>query len=115
MVKENPPHELDVDAAPLDDVRATLLSVRSPRPSELVGTYVRELGLPEGAVVSLIVRGGLSLVPDQETRIRAGDHLLVVAPTRARRETVARLRAVSRRGRLARWLGDDGVDVDDGV
>jgi cell volume regulation protein A len=38
----------------------------------------------------------------------AGDSLLVVATAAARDAAERRLRAVSRRGRLARWLGEHG-------
>jgi cell volume regulation protein A len=46
-------------------------------------------------------------VPDPRTRLRTGDSLLIVA-TEAARDATRRLRAISRRGRLARWLGEAG-------
>jgi cell volume regulation protein A len=54
--------------------------------------------------VSLVVRDGHTLVPDQRTVLRGGDDLLVVTPRKVREQTEARLRAVSLRGRLAHWL-----------
>jgi cell volume regulation protein A len=54
------------------------------------------------------VRGERATVPDPTTRLRVGDRLVVVATTDSRDETVRRLRAVSRGGRLARWRGDRG-------
>jgi potassium/hydrogen antiporter len=39
--------------------------------------------------------------------LRQGDDLLVVTPRKLREETEGRLRAVSRSGRLAQWLGRD--------
>jgi cell volume regulation protein A len=54
--------------------------------------------------VSLLVRDGQSLVPDQRTVLRRGDDVLVVTPRRLRDRTEARLRAVSRGGRLVDWL-----------
>jgi potassium/hydrogen antiporter len=68
------------------------------------GVEVGELRLPVGASVSLVVRGGETLVPEARTVLRHGDDVLVVTPRRLRDATEARLRAVSRRGRLAHWL-----------
>ncbi|TAK71096.1 MAG: potassium/proton antiporter [Actinomycetota bacterium] len=106
--ESTPVGELEVDSAPLDGMRAGLLGLDVPAGSNLVGTYVRELGLPDGAVVSLVVRDGAGMVPDLQTRLRAGDRLLVVATDDVRSAAERRLRAVSRRGRLAAWLGDSG-------
>jgi potassium/hydrogen antiporter len=45
----------------------------------IVGRYVRELGLPRDAVVSVIVRADRAIPPRGSTRLRAGDelHLLI--------------------------------------
>jgi cell volume regulation protein A len=56
--------------------------------------------------VSLVVRDEHTLVPDDRTVLRRGDDLLVVCPRRLRDQTEERLRAVSKSGRLAHWLGD---------
>jgi cell volume regulation protein A len=107
------PREVTVESAPLGDLAADLLQVGVPERSRLHGVYVRELRLPEGAVLSLIVRNGQGFVPDQDTRLVRGDQLLVVATSRCRDEVERRLRAVSRAGRLARWLGETGEPRED--
>lgn len=98
--------ELDVDVAPLDGVHAAVLGFDIPQGSRLAGTYVRELGLPQHAVVSLVIRADDVLVPDAETRLRAGDRLVVVATNEVRHAAERRLQALSRGGRLARWHGE---------
>jgi potassium/hydrogen antiporter len=103
-----PVQEIEVDAAPLESARADLLQMTVPRGSRMHGVYVRELRLPEGTGLSLVVRDGASFTPQAETRIQEGDQLLVVATTTARDAAERRLRAVDRSGRLARWRGDDG-------
>jgi cell volume regulation protein A len=104
------PDELQVESAPLDQMGASLLGFTIPEGSKLAGTYVSDLRLPVGAVVSLVVRDDIGTVPDRHTRLRAGDQLLVVATTAAARAATRRLRAVSERGRLASWrTGEDGV------
>lgn len=102
------PDALEVESAPLDQMGASLLGFQIPTGSKLAGLYVTDLRLPAGCVVSLVVREGAGVVPDQHTRLRAGDQLLVVATSGTQRAATRRLRAVSERGRLAGWLGDRG-------
>jgi cell volume regulation protein A len=98
--------ELPVETAPLEQMGADLLQLEVPRGSRLAGVHLDELRLPAGAAVTLVFRGGVGFVPSLDTRIRAGDNLLVVTTAEVRDATERRLRAVSRRGRLARWLGE---------
>lgn len=104
------PREVDVDSAPLEEVSAGLLQLRVPEASRLAGVYIDELRLPRGAAVTLIVREGRNVLPDSNTAIMAGDHLLIVATDEVRKQTERRLRAVSRAGKLARWYGEHGED-----
>jgi cell volume regulation protein A len=96
--------DIDVEAAPLERIAADLLQVTITDRSRLHGVEVGELRLPVGASVSLVVRNGQTLVPDERTVLRHGDDLLVVTPRRLRDATEDRLHAVSDRGRLAHWL-----------
>ena len=102
-----PAHALDVEVeiAPLEQLRADLLQVRVGPGSRLHGVYVEELRLPAGAHVTLIVRDGHALVPSPHTHFRTGDQVLVVASDTVREAAEARLRAVARGGKLARWIG----------
>ena len=95
--------DLEVEAAPLEEAGADLLQVQVLPGSHLHGVHVDELRLPAGAVLSLVVRGGVGTVPTGDTRLQQGDQLLVVATVASRSAAEARLRAVSRDGRLARW------------
>lgn len=99
------PDALEVESAPMDQMGASLLGFQIPAGSKLAGLYVVDLQLPAGCVVSLVVRDGAGSVPDQHTRLRVGDQLLVVATAGSQRAATRRLRAVSERGRLAGWLG----------
>jgi cell volume regulation protein A len=102
------PSELRVETAPLERMGADLLELDVPVGSHLAGVYIDELRLPAGAVVTLVLRDGEGFVPSPRTRLRGGDSLLIVATANVRDTAERRLRAVSRRGRLARWLGEDG-------
>ena len=100
--------EVAVEAAPLDTLDADLLTLTVPPGSRLRGVALHELRLPGLAVVTLIVRDGQPFVPHRETRLAAGDQVLIVTTTANRDAAERRLRAVSRRGRLARWFGEHG-------
>lgn len=103
-------HDLEVESAPLEELNADLLQIRVPPGSRLHGVEVFELRLPAGAQVTLIVREGKSFVPGGSTRVRADDQLLIVTTADCRAQTEHRLRAVSRRGKLAGWYGERGLE-----
>jgi cell volume regulation protein A len=105
VTRELEPRSLDLEVAPLERVAADLLQVTISPVSRLHGVEVGELRLPEGSLVSMVVRDGKAIVPERRTVLRRGDDLLVVAPRGLREPTVQRLRTVSAHGRLGRWLG----------
>jgi cell volume regulation protein A len=100
--------EVAIESAPLGSIDADLLEFAVPPGSKLHGVAMWELRLPPGAVVSVIVRDGHTLVPDRQTTLRRGDQLLLIVPSKVRRQAERRLRAVHRAGRLASWLGEQG-------
>lgn len=102
---EDQPRALDVDISPLGAFDAHLMKVSVGPASLLHGLEVLELRLPSQAKITLVVRDGESFVPAPTTRLRRGDHLLLVTTESARRITEVRLQAVSEGGRLARWHG----------
>ncbi|NUS54641.1 MAG: potassium/proton antiporter, partial [Streptomycetaceae bacterium] len=102
--------DLGVESAPLDRLRAHLLSVSVPVGSRIHGVEVGELRLPKGAAVTLVVRDGESFVPGKTTVLQRGDDLLVVTTEGVQGATERRLRAVSRGGKLAGWLGFRGAE-----
>jgi cell volume regulation protein A len=94
---------VEVDAAPLDEVDAELLQVKVPPGSRLHGVYLRELRLPRGATVSLVVRDAEAFSPGGDTRLREGDQFLVVSTRDNREDTEQRIRDVDCGGKLVRW------------
>ncbi|WP_020521925.1 potassium/proton antiporter [Catelliglobosispora koreensis] len=107
----NEPTEVRVEIAPLERMRADMLQLDIREGSQLAGVHLDELRLPVGAVVTMVLRDGSGFVPVRDTRLIAGDSLLIVATEDVRDETERRLRAVSRRGRLARWFGEEGAEL----
>jgi potassium/hydrogen antiporter len=108
VLDDNASHEVDIDVAPLESLGADMLQVQIPIESRLAGVEIGELRLPNGVSVSLVIREKRAFVPERRTVLRAGDAVLVVAPNALREQTVRRLRAVSRAGRLAGWFGERG-------
>ena len=95
--------DVDVEAAPLDQIAADLLQVRISTTSRLAGIEVNELRLPPNTVVSLIIRSGQPFNPGQRERIKVGDELLIDNPANSRQVAEDRLHELARGGRLARW------------
>ncbi|HEX3964951.1 MAG TPA: potassium/proton antiporter [Trebonia sp.] len=102
------PLQIEVEAAPLEELHADLLQASVPPGSLLHGVEVYELRLPRTVNLSLVVRDGEGLVPGPTTVLRTGDRLLIVCPAAVRRQVERRLRAVSRAGKLAGWYGEHG-------
>ncbi len=105
--------EVTIESAPLEEIDATLLQFTLPDMSRLAGVYVSELRLPGDAVITLILRDGEIFVPDQDTVLRAHDHLLLATSNSGRQATEMRLRAISRAGRMAAWYGERGDLADE--
>lgn len=95
--------EVEVEVAPLDMISADLLQVRVPEGSRIAGVEISELRLPRDTVVTLIIRNQTPFAPRGQERLRVGDELLIVTPTRDRERTEKRLALLSRQGRLASW------------
>lgn len=100
--------EIQVEAAPLDVLDAELLTMTVQSPSRMHNVTILELRLPDPTVITLVIRDGHTFVPMPDTRIEAGDELLIVTTSKTRAAAEARLRAVSRKGKLAHWFGEYG-------
>ena len=98
------PLDIEVEVAPLDRIQADFMQIKVPADSRLHGVTIQELRLPRLTVVAVIIRDGNPIPVDARARIRSGDELLVVLPSRARKAVEQRFRRVGRRGRLASWL-----------
>lgn len=108
LIRRDITRELQVESAPLDVLDAELLTLTVLPQSRLHNVTVLELRLPDPSVITLIIRRGNTFVPQPDTRIEAGDELLIVSTSKTREATERRLRAVSRRGKLAYWFDEYG-------
>ena len=103
LTDDDAARDVEVEAAPLDQIAADLLQVRVPPGSRLAGIEVSELRLPAHTVVSLIIRDAAPFNPAPGERIKVGDELLIVTPSTTRQLAEDRLHELARAGRLARW------------
>ena len=108
LISREATREIQVDAAPLDMLYAELLTMTVQAPSQLHNVTIFELRLPDPAVITLIIRDGHTFVPIPDTRIETGDELMIVTTSKTRAAAESRLRAVSRRGKLAHWFDEYG-------
>lgn len=108
LVSKDSLREIQVEAAPLDVLDAELLTMTVQPESRLHNVTVLELRLPDPCVITLIIRDGHTFVPLPDTRIEARDELMVVTTSKTRAAAERRLRAVSRRGKLAYWFDEYG-------
>jgi cell volume regulation protein A len=100
--------EVQVEAAPLEEMHAHVLQVTIPDESKMHGVYVSQLRLPAPSTIALLLRDGEPVAVTPTVRLQSGDQLLIVAPERVRAATERRLRAVGRGGALAMWFGESG-------
>ncbi|MBB2989359.1 cell volume regulation protein A [Mycolicibacterium iranicum] len=108
LIPRDATREVQVDAAPLDVLGAELLTMTVLPGSRLHNVTVLELRLPDPSVITLIIRAGQPFVPERVTRLQIGDELMIVTTTATRDLAERRLRAVSRRGKLAYWFDEYG-------
>lgn len=108
LIRSEVAREIQVESAPLDVLDAELLNFEVPPDSRLHYVMIAELRLPDPTVITLIIRDGKTFVPQPADRLRSGDELLIVTTSSQREAAERRLRAISRRGKLARWFGEHG-------
>lgn len=80
-----PAPAVSLELMALRDVNAQVLDYVVPAASPLVGRTVKDLRLPEGAVLAMISRGKTLVTPRGSTDLREADHVFVIsrAETRA--------------------------------
>ncbi len=98
--------QVDIESSPLMRLDADVLQVHVPPGSRLSGVEIFELRLPQGAAITLVVRGGEAFVPAPTDALQIGDDLIIVTSAAVRDDVERRLRAVSAAGRLAGWHRD---------
>lgn len=71
-----PPVSLEISS--LQHINGEVVDFAVGMESRAAGKYVKDLSLPDGAVIALIARGRDVIPPQGNTRVQAGDHVIVV-------------------------------------
>ncbi len=80
VTNERPaPPRAPLEITQSDRLQGDLLEIVVPAGSAAIGRQVVELGLPKGALIVLIGRASEHIVPDGNTVLAPGDHLLILA------------------------------------
>jgi trk system potassium uptake protein TrkA len=82
-----------VGLVPAAGGRVILSEVRLDAGAPAVGRRLRELGLPQGALVGCVVRDGEAFVPHGDSELRAGDRVVVISVAATNERAVATLAA----------------------
>lgn len=85
-LEEPPPPEapLSLEIMSLRDVDAEIIDYLVAERSPAAGRLLRDLALPEGAVVAMIARDKTLIPPRGSTAVQSGDHLFVVVNAESR-------------------------------
>jgi len=76
--REIPAHSL-VHLLTLREAGATFVEAQVPAGSPVIGKPLRDLGIPDNCNIPLVIRNGKAIVPYGETKLLAGDEVIVVA------------------------------------
>jgi cell volume regulation protein A len=77
---EPPAAQVSLELLALHEVNAEIIDYPVSTRSALAGMPLRDVGLPDGALVALISRGKALVAPRGSTYLESGDHLFVIAP-----------------------------------
>lgn len=76
---ERPPAESPIEVGTIRNLGAEVVECEIGTGDAASGVRVRDLDLPRGALISIIVREGRAITPRGSTRVQDGDHLYVLA------------------------------------
>ncbi len=76
-----PPPSASLELLALGDMNAEIVDYALAPESLLAGRTVKELRLPDGAIIALVSRGKTLIPPRGSTRLESGDHLFVISQT----------------------------------
>ncbi len=78
----DPPPPLSVEINALQHVDGEIVDYTVAPSARVAGQLLRDVALPDGVVVTLVVRGEEVIMPRGATALRAGDHVFIAMQTR---------------------------------
>ena len=79
-----PPPPLSLEITSVKHVHGDIVEYTVERGSPIAGHTIRELGLPDDAVVAMVVRDGRIIPPRGSTRIQTGDYVFFIVKPEVR-------------------------------
>lgn len=76
--RRNPPPAVTLEISSLQHVNGDVVDYAVGEDSRAAGRMVKDLSLPDGAVIALIARGDEIIPPQGKTRVQSGDHVILV-------------------------------------
>jgi cell volume regulation protein A len=76
--RRNPQPAVTLEISSLQHVNGDVVDYAVGEDSRAAGRMVKDLSLPDGAVIALIARGDEIIPPQGKTRVQAGDHVILV-------------------------------------
>ena len=73
-----PEAPVSLEISSLQHINGEVVDYAVGMESRAAGKYVKDLSLPDGAVIALIARGRDVIPPQGNTRVQAGDHVILV-------------------------------------
>ena len=67
-----------INLIPAGEGKVNITEIALTEESPVSGNALRDLALPHGCLVAVVLRNGDAVVPDGSTELRAGDHIVVI-------------------------------------
>lgn len=91
LLATTPPPPALTTVLPIDEMATDVIEVELTTTAAVAGRALRDVPTPGDTRVSVVVRGGASLIPDGDTVLAVDDVLVVAAPARDAERTTAEL------------------------
>jgi trk system potassium uptake protein TrkA len=92
QIEQSIPRQSIVHLLTLQQAGIRLLEVRLEESSPALGRPLKSLGMPDGAILSVVIRNGRATVPSGDTVLQANDEVIAVASAE-NEETLRRILA----------------------
>lgn len=76
---------------PIEEGRIHIVEIRVPKEAKAIGKRLWELNFPKEIIIGCVLRGDQSLIPRGDTRLMAGDNLLIIASDKGKMQQVKEL------------------------
>lgn len=76
---------------PIEEGRIHIVEIRVPKDAKTIGKRLWELNFPKEIIIGCVLRGDQSLIPRGDTRLLAGDNLLIIASDKGKIQQVKEL------------------------